>query len=103
MKSARNRTKVEGRNDIIPRILWLSHLAVNHFYDSGNALRLLLVRSRLFSDNRPFFSITNDILGHAAEDEEVEGEDGVPVEAAEEAFWAEGGGLFKEVLPVHFG
>jgi len=43
-----------------------------------------------------------DLVDHAAEDEAVEGEDGVPVEAAVNAKGAEGGGLGEAVLVVDF-
>jgi len=42
------------------------------------------------------------LVDHAAEDETVEGEDGVPVEAAVNAQGAEGGGLGEAVLVVDF-
>jgi len=45
---------------------------------------------------------TRDLVDHAAEDEAVEGEDGVPVEAAVNAQGAEGGGLGEAVLVIDF-
>ena len=41
-------------------------------------------------------------MDHAVEDEAVEGEDGVPVEAAVDAQGAEGGGLGEAVLVIDF-
>jgi hypothetical protein len=41
-----------------------------------------------------FIGKLDDISGHSAEHEIVEGQDGIPVEPTEQAFWTESGGLF---------
>lgn len=57
---------------------------------------------KLGQGSRCSLPLTRDLVDHAAEDEAVEGEDGVPVEAAVNAQGAEGGGLGETVLVVDF-